>query len=300
MDTNTPFPAEIRKNIQEFVDQIDQVLIGRGLSRVERNTICDEVETQIFDMLERKTQAGAELNLELLSSVLETIDQPDAYRNSSQDTASSNTSTKNSDRKETEKQPGKPIASGLGSVWSYAQASFEPVRSFYQRHTQKPHIDPLSVVGLVLGASGVILMCGGMAGRMETAIVIGLLFVFLGAVFSGIAYWRIRNAKGKLLGLNIAAIGLLIMPTYFANAAITAILFFTPLAILLGSLFLIATLIYLNYRVLRWAVLRLTTNDPVATEMPDPKRDSPGNGSLVGAIVSDPHSPPAAEGFAGT
>ncbi|HUP82511.1 MAG TPA: hypothetical protein VM260_28415 [Pirellula sp.] len=73
------YPTNVTPRINDFLDRIEGVLLDRDTPRAERTSICAEVESQIHTMIERKMEAGAELNLELIAGIIESMDPPESY-----------------------------------------------------------------------------------------------------------------------------------------------------------------------------------------------------------------------------
>jgi hypothetical protein len=258
MDSKSTLSTEMLQQIQNFVDQIDQVLIERGVPRIQRNNICDEVESQIQLLIDRRLQSGVELNSDLVTSTIESMDQPDSYRQSidagfQPDYRSSATGPEN---------PHQPKSN---SYWKRCQIAFS---SFFAKHLGKEsHTHLLAVAGLVLSGLGGVQLPLGIVIRSEAVTVFGLLLLFLGALTSGIAFWRIRNSNKHLLGQKYSSVGILISPFLFGNMALAAFLAATRLGLVLGVLAVVALIAFCNYklfrRALRW--LERSPERPFAT-----------------------------------
>lgn len=68
-------PDDVRQRIEEYLGAIERVLIGGNVSRAERRSIVDEVESQIYDMLATRAEEPAAA----LTEVLSKLDPPAAY-----------------------------------------------------------------------------------------------------------------------------------------------------------------------------------------------------------------------------
>ena len=68
--------AELRNLIDERLDAIDHVLTRAQMTWSERRSIVGEVETQIFELLARRSEFPTEADVQ---AVLETLDPPEAY-----------------------------------------------------------------------------------------------------------------------------------------------------------------------------------------------------------------------------
>ncbi|MEQ1825042.1 MAG: DMT family transporter [Pirellula sp.] len=283
METNPGFPTEIVQIIQSFIDKIDQELIDRDMPRVQRNTVCDEVELQIHLMIERKLEMGSELTQELVASILESIDQPESYRlglETSQQEASRHVPPMPEHKNKPEKVDAR-------FYWSFTEF-LQRIQKRFQR--EQPHTDPVAVTGLVLASLGAIVFILGILETAEALTVFGLLGLFLGSIASGVSYWRIRNSGGKLLGKRFASTGLLIMPFMFINAVVASILILSGLWMVLGALIVAIGVIYVNYRLIRrwlaWLEKESVSVDTGATTSMPPEESrqeiaNPSTGGLA-------------------
>jgi hypothetical protein len=66
-----------RARIDAYLDAIDRVLTASGMSRAERRNVCDDVETQIQEMLAKR--AGDAPSVADVEAVLAELDPPEAY-----------------------------------------------------------------------------------------------------------------------------------------------------------------------------------------------------------------------------
>lgn len=78
-------PAEAQSLLDAHLDAVERVLLDAGLSRSERQAICDEIQAQARDMLEAR--GGAAPTMEDVGAVLAAMDPPDSYRESAVPTA---------------------------------------------------------------------------------------------------------------------------------------------------------------------------------------------------------------------
>jgi hypothetical protein len=67
---------ELRKLIDARLDAIDRILVTAQISWSERRSIVGEVETQIFELLARRSQIPA---LEDVLAVIESLDPPESF-----------------------------------------------------------------------------------------------------------------------------------------------------------------------------------------------------------------------------
>jgi hypothetical protein len=266
MEPNQAYTAEMLEMIQSFVDRVDQALIAAGMPRVQRNNVCDEVESQIHLMIERRIEAGSEQNAELVTSVIESMDPPESYSRQFE-TASDSKTQNQSDNVSASKSTNGSIS---GSTFTTAFGTRIPGfwRSIVDRLTsQEPHVDPVAVAGLGLVGLGAVLSPFGIAARSEGMTVLGFFFVFLGAIASGVSYWRIRNSRGNLLGKRFASAGILVLPLLVGNTLLVSVLIATGLWLVLGTAAVIAAFLYGNYRLIRKAVQWLE-RDTIQTDVP--------------------------------
>jgi len=77
-DETTSTNGEARKRIDAYLDAIDRVLAGAGMSRSERRNVTDDVETQIQEMLAARGSAQPPAIADV-EAVLSQLDPPEAY-----------------------------------------------------------------------------------------------------------------------------------------------------------------------------------------------------------------------------
>ena len=267
MDMSEPYPANITQLISVFVDRIEQVLLSRGTPRVERTSICQEVETQIQMLIERRIESGAELNIDLVTGIIESMDPPESYAPAIDPIAEPTLEpTRHA-------EPSPPISKQPDSK-PWAMPPFVSyVRKFLDRPARStPVLDWVAVCGLVATCFGLLLTVTR-PGRGDESTIFGLFFIMAGVAASAISFWRIRHSNGLLTGQRIASIGILMLPLLLINAFLITILFATPFGIILGVLAAIGIFVYGNYYILRYA-LRWLANYSVKTpsvELPKPE-----------------------------
>ncbi len=286
METNEPYPLEITKVINAFVDRIEQVLLESGTPRAERTSVCAEVESQIYTMIERRLEAGAELHLELVASIIESMDQPDSYAKSD-----SNATTVDPILVPESIPSSQPRASTSRPVEK--QPFFASLRKKLSRPARtKPGLDWVAMAGLIASCAGALLAITGMVGRSEFFLVAGFFWVFAGVVASSVSFWRIRHSNGLLTGQRIASVGILMLPIVFSNAVLISILFATPIGLVIGAIMLVTALVYANYRLVLYALRWLdsysareasASNVNADDSLRQPESDA---GQMPGAIAS--------------
>ncbi len=253
MDMSEPYPANITQLVSDFVDRIELVLLNRGTPRAERTSICQEVESQIQTLIERRIESGAELNIDLVNGIIESMDPPESYASAIDPIA----------------EPSiEPALHAKASPTLDKQSDSKPwamppfvsnVRKFLDRPARStPVLDWLAVCGLVATCFGLLLTVTR-PGRGDESAIFGLFFMMAGVTASGISFWRIRNSNGLLTGQRIASIGILMLPFLLINALLITILFATPFGIILGVLAAIGIFVYSNYYILRYALSWLAT-----------------------------------------
>lgn len=254
MDINEPYPIEVMQCINRFLDRIEQVLLTRGTSRAERTSICAEVESQIHTMIERKLEAGAQLNLELVNGIIESMDPPESYALSV--------------------EPGMQSEPVLQAE-SISAASKEPAEKALLGYVRKildrpkrttPALDWVAICGLVVTFLGILLVFVGMGGRKEEPTFFGFLMIFAGVASSGISFWRIRHSNGLLTGQAIASVGMLMLPLLLVDGILSVVLFATSFGRFLGAIVLAAALLYVNYRTVTAAMHWLASYSAKAPE----------------------------------
>lgn len=271
MDMSEPYPANITQLISVFVDRIEQVLLSRGTPRAERTSICQEVETQIQMLIERRIESGAELNIDLVTGIIESMDPPESYAPAIDPIAEPTLEPTLEPTRHAE--PSSPISKQPdGKPW--AMPTFVSyVRKFLDRPARMtPVLDWVAVCGLVATCFGLLLTVTR-PGRGDESAIFGLFFIMAGVAASAISFWRIRHSNGLLTGQRIASIGILMLPLLLINAFLITILFATPFGIILGVLAAISIFVYGNYYILRYA-LRWLANYSVKTpevELPKPE-----------------------------
>lgn len=242
MELNEPYPIEVTQSINAFLDRIEQVLLNRGTPRAERMSICAEVETQIHTLIERKVEAGVAINLDLVIGIIESMDPPESYAGAAEPVVNA-----------------EPVLHADPVPAFSKKTKANPIlvyfRSFLNRPPRtNPELDWVAICGLVATCIGLLFIAGGLRGRREEAAVFGFLALFAGVLASGISFWRIRHSNGLLTGQRIASIGVLMLPLVIVNLILGAVLFASPFGRFLGAVVMAVALIYLNYRMVQYAL----------------------------------------------
>ncbi len=279
METNEPYPLEVTNAINAFVDRIEQVLLQGGTPRSERTSVCAEVETQIHMMIERKIESGAELNLDLVNGIIESMDPPESYTRSDEPAASLESHVRSAPSSPDVKSPEK-------------RPMFDHVRKFLNRPARTtPVLDWVAIVGLASTCLGLLLAFVGIVERSEFATVSGLFWIFAGVIASGISFWRIRHSAALLTGQRIASVGVLALPIAISNAILCALLFATPVGRVLGAIVMVGALVYANYRVIQYALRWLASysaeaSQPVVDINEPIRKPEPEAGQMTGGIAT--------------
>jgi hypothetical protein len=266
MESNEPYPIEVTQSINAFLDRIEQVLLNRGTPRAERTSICSEVETQIHTLIERKVEAGAELNLDLVTGIIESMDPPESYAASVEPIAHAEPLLQ-----------AEPVPSISNKMKKKPVLDY--FRSFVDRPPRtSPELDWVAICGLVATCFGLLFIAVGLRSISEEGEVLGFLVLFAGVIVSGISFWRIRHSNGLLTGQRIASIGVLMLPLVIVNLILGAILFASPFGRFLGAVVMAVALLYLNYRMVQYALHWLSCYSAkgldAAPSKPEPSADS--------------------------
>ncbi len=272
MEINEHYPIAVTQRINDFLDRIERVLLDRDTLRAERTSICAEVESQIHTMIERKMESGAELNLELIAGIIESMDPPESYA----PTLESQTI-----------KDGDSIATLTPATTNIPLNGFASwIKDRFQHTT--PGIDWVAVSGLASTCFGSLLILAGARGGRggEAVAVFGFLMIFAGVAASGISFWRIRHSNGLLTGQKVASIGMLILPLLIVNGILSVILFASPFGRFLGAVTLATGLVYANYRIVQYA-LRWLASYSAVTPLVEPTKPEPitDSGTLSGATM---------------
>jgi len=185
---------EPRARIDAYLDAIDRVLTASGMSRAERRNVCDDVETQIQEMLARR--AGDAPSVADVEAVLAKLDPPEAY-------AASRTESGESQPAASEVGPVLPARFSrtaiAGAVW--APLFFIAFTTIYvaRRVAVEPGSQPPGPAWwqYVL---------------MLTLLAAGLVAPFGTTVLGIISIAQIRQSAGRLYGMALAVFDALLFP----------------------------------------------------------------------------------------
>ncbi len=195
----------VRPCIDEHLDSIEDVLRGTGMARSERQNILDDIETQIVEMLTARTHGRP--TLEDVKAVIAELDPPESYAEHAED-----------DRKGPRARFSRVAV--LGAFW----APFGPILVFLflfarlhvvAAEAAPPPSMPLGSLLLAL-----------------TTVPLGLTSPFGTTILGLVSISQIRNSRGKLHGLPLAAADALLYPLLVFGGAASF-----GLAMLLNGLF---------------------------------------------------------------
>ena len=79
MGSTARLDTAVQRCIDDHLDLIDETLRGSGMSRSERQSILDDVQTQVLDMLAERTED--EPTVEDVRAVIAELDPPESYAN---------------------------------------------------------------------------------------------------------------------------------------------------------------------------------------------------------------------------
>jgi membrane protein implicated in regulation of membrane protease activity len=94
----------------------------------------------------------------------------------------------------------------------------------------------------------------GMNHHQEPWLVFGMMLLFLGTIVSAVSYWRSRKSDSSTNGRRYAALGIMIMPTFFINGMLASLVIAGRLWMLLGVVAALGFFLYANYRVLSYGL----------------------------------------------
>ncbi|HEX7447569.1 MAG TPA: hypothetical protein VF306_08490 [Pirellulales bacterium] len=239
MSQVTPdLPDDARRRIDDHLDAIERVLLRGNVTRSERRSIVDEVETQIYEMLAARPEQEPAA---AVAAILTELDPPAAYAPDeaagAADTASAQTPpTAESERFRSFRE--RLLLSELRRQW----------RRWWSPSAQARRVSPPAVVAAVWAGFALFLaMLAAASGRPPEPLV-GLMLLVgcsgcVGVTLLGfIALRRIRRSEGREYGLPLALIEAFLFPAILANLALIGILAATDGAglVVLAGLIIIA------------------------------------------------------------
>ncbi len=230
-------PDDVRRRIDEHLDAIERILLRGSVTRIERRSIVDEVETQIYEMLAaRPDQEPAAA----VSAILAELDPPTAY--SAEDALGAGPA----------RGEAPPAAESELFRSLRARLLMGNLRRQWRRwwspaaHVRR--VSPPAVVGAVWAGFALLLaMLAAASGRPPEPLV-GLMLLVgcsgtVGVTLLGfVALRRIRRSEGREYGLPLALVEAFLFPAVLANLALIGILAATDGAglVVLAALIIIA------------------------------------------------------------
>jgi hypothetical protein len=220
-------PNEVPKRIDDYLDAIERVLIRGNVSRAERRSIVDEVESQIHEMLATRVEQDP---IAAIGEVLSQLDTPEAY-------ASEATATV------TDRPQPAPLIS-----LPTPPALWRRVKSWWSAAPGSPRVSPPALVAAYWLGAVVVLLMATFTFRWPPAPLVALLALLgltapVGVTVLGfLAVRRIRRVGDNEYGLPLALVETFLFPVVLANLALIGILAASEEAglILLAALVIIA------------------------------------------------------------
>ncbi|MDZ4857948.1 MAG: hypothetical protein SGI88_03120 [Candidatus Hydrogenedentes bacterium] len=182
--------SDVQRIIDDYLDAIGVALQKSRLTREERQSVVDNVEDQIAEMLNARaiaTPAEADVR-----AVLAELDSPESYAETIESTAPEQTLASHAQPNAGERRLSKVAV--VGAVW--AIAFFTCVPLFFVAWTVTPGNEP----SLLWFYTGRALMIAGVSAPLGTTL-LGL-----------IAIGQIRNFQGTHYGMGLAIADTLLFP----------------------------------------------------------------------------------------
>ncbi|HVX10426.1 MAG TPA: hypothetical protein VHC22_04560 [Pirellulales bacterium] len=209
MSQATPnLPDDVRQRIDDHLDRIERVLIRGDVSRIERRSIVDEVETQIYEML--AARAGEDPAV-AVSQILAGLDGPEAY---ARDTGPAAVATSNSQENAAPSQPH--------SWWQRA-------RQWWSVRPEMRRLSPPALLAACWAGTAILLTLCALSFRSPPVLLFALLFLVgltapVGVTVLGfLAVRRIRRGSNES-GMPLALLETFFFPILFANLALIGVL----------------------------------------------------------------------------
>ena len=220
-------PSEVRKRIDDYLDRVERVLVRSDVSRAERRSIVDELETQIYEMLASRS---AEDPSSAITEILAGLDPPEAY------------------------SPEPPPAATSVPARSFGTSRFSPRevwghwRQWWSVQPETQRLSPPALLAAVWSGTAILFLAVTFAFHRPPALLLGLLFLVgltapIGVTVLGfLGVRRIRRPGSTEYGLPLALIETFFFPILFANLALIGVLAASAEAglVLLAALVIIA------------------------------------------------------------
>lgn len=220
-------PNDVRQRIDAYLDAIERVLIRGNVSRAERRSIVDEVESQIHEMLAARVEQEP---IAAISEVLAQLDRPEAYAPEATATVTD-----------------RPQPAPLMSLPT-PRALWRRVRNWWSATPGSPRLSPPALLAAYWLGSVVVLFMTTLSFRWPPAPLLALLALLgltapVGVTALGfLAVRRIRRGGNNEFGLPLALVETFLFPVVLANLALIGILAASEEAglIMLAALVIIA------------------------------------------------------------
>jgi len=274
---------ESRNSMDAYLDAVEAVLLEQKTPRSERILILGELESQIHAVIALRLEAGAELQPDLVRSIIESLDTPESYRIDAQhaNAGSPIGSELESKTHTSEAKESVSIDSGVGST-KERDPRFQAVHWLGKlaAYRQRSRIDEFAIASCIC-ALGALLIAASTGRDREAGIVLTGLLLTVGCCLGWFSTYRIKRSDGKLWGGRLAFTGGMILPFMLANIAAITLVVQTPLWILI----LIAAVLFANYWVIRrtWAWIASQSLVPSTVSVPD-QQVSHATGSTIPAV----------------
>jgi hypothetical protein len=201
-------PNDVRQRIDDYLDAVERVLIRGNVTRVERRSIVDEVESQIHEMLATRTDQEPAV---ALAEVLSKLEPPEAYAPDS---------------------GAAPKADSAPAAVAYVPSPRVVWRRWREwwSPSESPRFSPPALVAACWAGAAVFLFLAALSLRWPPALLLlTLTLVGLPApvgvtVLGFLAVRRIRRPGSKEHGLPLALIETFFFPILLANLALIGIL----------------------------------------------------------------------------
>lgn len=222
-------PSDARQRIDDHLDAIERVLIQGNVSRTERRSIVDEVESQIYDMFSARPDQEP---LTAVAEILSSLDAPEAYAPDAQASAQHAPHIPIIEDIMQSPQPGKPAPA---DDWSFPSPRrlWTQWRQWWSMSPGTPRLSPPALVAVFWAGTMLLILMATIAtiGRHGPYPLCAFLLTVVGlpapvgvTVLGFLAVRRIRRPGSKEHGLPLALIETFFFPILLANLALIGVL----------------------------------------------------------------------------
>ena len=191
MGLTAKLDAAVQRCIDDRLDLIDEALRGSGMSRGERQSILDDVQTQVLDMLAERTEGAP--TVEDIRAVIAELDPPESYATEGEVVQDSLAS-----RAQHDAAPRFSKLAIIGAFWGSLPFVLAILAVFVTFLSPRDRSSPASVVFLQI----LLLPLG----------LVALTAPFGTTILGWIAVAQIRYSAGRLHGLGLALANSLVYP----------------------------------------------------------------------------------------